>query len=105
MQIHDIIVAMLMIWFGRLMYMDKKAYQELGYWDRAAMNIALKSSMELNMFSTLFTSLKATPAFASILSNTASDVKQVISGDMDAFKMLRKNIKALELLPTNFNIV
>ena len=78
---------------------DKKSWKDKTDAEKNLAKLGMKSMGELNVFASLFGSVSASPAFIKILGETASDVHKFINGDLALGKLLKENIRMLELLP------
>ena len=83
------------------MIVDTKEFKKKDAFDQKITMLGIKSMTELNVFTSLFGSVSATPAFIDILGSTAADAKKFLSGDLPIAKLLKNNIKMLELLPAD----
>jgi hypothetical protein len=97
--IHDILASFIFIWLGSLMMNDKKAWKDKSEGEKNLAKLGMKSMGELNVFASLFGSLSATPSFVKILGETTADVQKFMSGDLAVGKLLKDNVRMLELLP------
>ena len=101
--LNDLAAALAMLLVGWIFLSDKKAIKEMGYAEKTMLLVGMKSMSDLNMIASVFGSLQATPAFIEIAGSTWGDFKQVMTGDLEVMKMLRQNIRMLELLPSTLN--
>lgn len=98
--LHDLLLSFLLMWLGIIMIGDKKEYKEKTEMERTIMKLGLKTASELNFITTLLFSVKATPAFIDILGNLYADISKFLSGDLEIAKLIRRNIRMLELFPS-----
>lgn len=82
-----------------MLFSDKKAFKEKSIAEQNLMKIGFKSINELNIFVSLFGQIQATPAFLKILGEVKDDVLTFLSGDLEISKLIKNNIRMLELLP------
>lgn len=59
----------------------------------------MKSMQEFDPVQSVFNSVKWTPAFVSIMSNSVSSFTGIFSGDTTLDKFFRTSFRALEILP------
>lgn len=97
--LHDMILSLLFLWIAHSLYPSSKDFREMTTAERNLVKIGFKSMSELDLFTSLFGSLSATPHFVSILGNVTEDLRSFINGDMPISKLLKDNIRMLELLP------
>lgn len=97
--LHDILFAIISALLGSWFMANKKDFKNQPMMAQTGLTILYKSMNDLNVMSSVFGGLQTTPAFFSILSSAKDDLKQVLSGDQPIYKMIRDNLKMLELLP------
>lgn len=101
--LHDLLVSMLMMWIGYLIMSagedGTKPFKEMDQYEQLATKIGMKSFGEFNPFD-IAGALSWEPAFASMLSNTMTDLKSVLAGKSDLVTFLRSNWSMMEILPT-----
>ena len=99
LMLHDLLMSFVFLLIGFLFYSDKKSLKEQDQMTQMLMKVGYKSMNDLDVFSGLFASVSATPAFVKILGDATTDFKQVMTGDKEFSKALKENFKLLELLP------
>lgn len=97
--LNDLLASIICMWIGSLMIGDKKEWKNKSQGEQDLMKLGMKSMNELNIVTSLFGSLSATPAFVTILGSAATDFKTMLAGDMPVMKVIQKNIRMFELLP------
>lgn len=97
--LNDLLMSFIFLWLGSILFLDKKAFKEMTLAEQNVMKVGFKSINELNIFVSLFGQVQATPAFLKILGGVKDDVLTFLSGDLEISKLIKNNIRMLELLP------
>lgn len=97
--LHDLLTALILIWLGALVTMDKKEKAQASNLELVLTKYALKSFNDISMINSLTTGVQNKVAAVEILSNAKNDIMQFLSTDMSLTTLLRQNIRMLELIP------